>query len=189
MTEEIEQKEVLDLRITTTEIKGPSLSEEDFITKYNSGIEIIGFDGAVEVDASFLDEVYIPETDEVIEKPKFDSTPIVTETEVFNEETEELETVTETKIPEVPYGCIVNDEGYLELTNKSRFAYRLSLDGTKAIVLLAPKVGKTSTNHFKMTHERLVEMVELFGLENIITKSEYHKILESDNYRDNSLEM
>jgi hypothetical protein len=73
------------------------------------------------------------------------------------------------------------DAGSKVTWEKSRVAY-YSLDGTKAILCLSPKVGKNSYDASGLTDEMMQAYIEEFGGENILDFEEFAQLKNSAAY-------
>jgi hypothetical protein len=63
--------------------------------------------------------------------------------------------------------------------------HRRSLDGSKALVKLAPRVGRDGYDARLLTAETLRRYADHFGTENLLTTEEYAGRIRSNDYREN----
>ena len=178
-----EEKIVHDLSKVKTIKVSPSMTHDELVEWLANGDIINGFIGGVLTTASMLDNkvtAAFPGNLQVQMEKYTVEEPVVTFDEETGEETTSTITVTKTRaVTETIDGEEVPVMEKMEWQDYT--LAHVALDGETA-VLAVGKRNKHKNRHSPVTNEELRAFVDKFGIENILTRSEYHDILKSEGF-------
>jgi len=172
----MEETNIIDLTKERIEIIKPSISHQEFIDAYRSEVAIIGFIGAVKIDNKKLNSLvpvdFINSSKPIMIQERYKVPGI-------DKDGNEIEVDAYRMIPSL------DKEGDVITEQKSWSEYSISQDSIDNNILLS--IGARDSNgnrHSVLKDEELRQWINYFGVDKVLTKSEYHNQIKKEEIQE-----